>query len=381
MLHATACYCLPSTALLPRIACNGLPDLCDMKINQVTLPGTHNAGSGFDGPLRACSGVEVGDCLWRNQGMNFKEQLDFGIRYFDIDSCYLSEDCNTDAWGERGVFTCHGTAKWGYAYAGPISKILRQIDEWMDAHPYDVVGINFNSNFQVEYKEEIYMSLLQLLEDKWGPTAARQSSRNLTMSTFYQQNGDWPTLLQAIQSNQRIFVFISNAFSDEPSLLPWVHASPASTWTAVTPSHTNCSVIVDTANSSRCTHRPVLLEVSVYSFGICIADMSQRCHALLYEATLSCYNKRQQSNHTVNVILVDYPEQATSPYTVTETAMWLNKKNIRYFLGREPIIPPATILPPVESDSSSASEVTYTAAALTAAVVIAIVTSCTHNTN
>ena len=28
---------------------------------------------------------------------------------------------------------------WDYAYAGPISKILRQIDEWMDEHPYEVL--------------------------------------------------------------------------------------------------------------------------------------------------------------------------------------------------------------------------------------------------
>jgi len=71
---------------------------------------------------------------WRNQDLNFKEQLELGIRLFDIDSCYVTEDCNADAWEERGVFTCHGTSKWGYAYTGPISKILRQIDEWMGAH-------------------------------------------------------------------------------------------------------------------------------------------------------------------------------------------------------------------------------------------------------
>ena len=365
-----------SKALFPRIACNGLPDLCDLKINQITLPGTHNAGSGFDGPLRACSGVEVGDCLWRNQGLNFKEQLELGIRFFDIDSCYITEDCNADAWGERGVFTCHGTSKWGYAYSGPISKILRQIDEWMGAHPYEVIGINFNSNFQAEYREVIYTSLLQLLEDKWGPTVARQNSRDLTMSTFFQETGDWPTLLQAIQTNQRIFIFISHAFSNKPSLLPWVNAPPASTWTAVTTSHTSCSVVVDIANSSLCTNRPVLLEVGVYNFGICISDMSQRCHALLYKATGICYNKRQQSNLAVNMVLVDYPEQAPSPYTVMETARWLNEKNIRHFLGREPNMLPATIVPPQEStnDRSSASEVTYTLVILTATVMIATVT-------
>ena len=160
---------------------------------------------------------------------------------------------------------------WDYAYAGPISKILRQIDEWMGAHPYEVVGINFNSNFQAEYREVIYTSLLQLLEDKWGPTVARQNSKDLAMSTFFQETGDWPTLLQAIETNQRVFIFISHALSNKPSLLPWVHAPPASTWTAVTTSHTICSVVVDIANISLCTNRPVLLQIGVYNFGICIS--------------------------------------------------------------------------------------------------------------
>jgi len=76
------------------------------------------------------------------------------------------------------------------------------------------------------------------------------------------------------------------------------------------------------------------------------------------------------------MVLVDYPEQASSPYTVMETARWLNEKNIRHFLGREPIMLPPTIVPPQEStnDRSSASEVIYTLVILTATVMIATVT-------
>ena len=343
-------YAFRTKVPYPMIECNGLPDLCGLKFDQVTLPGTHNAGAGFDGPLRQCSGGEFSDCLFRNQGLNFKEQLELGIRFFDIDTCYLSEDCNTDIWGESGVFTCHGS----YAYAGPISKVLRQIGEWMNVHPHEVVGINFNHNFQAEKRELIYTGLLQFLDDAWGPTAARKTSWNLTMSTFYHENGEWPTLLQAIQTNQRVFVFMSQALSNNeaPSRPSWIHTPPASTWKMGMLGDSSCSVL----DSISCVNRSsALLEVSVYNFGVCISEMSQRCHSHLYNVTGSCYEERKQVNHTVNMVLVDYPEHASSPYTVTDTTRWLNEKNIRYFLGREPATLPtteATTLPRAENGVS-----------------------------
>jgi len=39
---------------------------------------------------------------------------------------------------------------------------------------------------------------------------------------------------------------------------------------------------------SLCTNRPILLQVGVYYFGICISDVRQGCNALLYKATGIC---------------------------------------------------------------------------------------------
>ena len=154
--------------------------------------------------------------------------------------------------------------------------MLGQIGEWMDAHPYEVVGINFNDNFQAENQELIHTGLLHLLDDAWGPTAARKNSWNITVSAFYHENGEWPTLLQAIQTNQRAFVFMSQALSkSEAPSRPWVHTPPASTWKMGMLSDSSCSVI----NSISCTNRSsALLEVSVHNFGVCISDTSRRCH-------------------------------------------------------------------------------------------------------
>ena len=39
--------------------CNGLKDLCHLKLDQVTFAGSHNADSGFDGVLHYWSGGAV----------------------------------------------------------------------------------------------------------------------------------------------------------------------------------------------------------------------------------------------------------------------------------------------------------------------------------
>ena len=60
--------------------CNGLAGLCKLKLDQVTLAGTHNSGAGFDGVLKYGSGVAALSCFYRNQGASITGQLDLGIR-------------------------------------------------------------------------------------------------------------------------------------------------------------------------------------------------------------------------------------------------------------------------------------------------------------
>ena len=82
---------------------------------------SHNAGSGFDGILRYWSGGAVSSCFYRNHRLSFDKQLDFGVRFFDVDTCW---DTKND---EPLNCHCPGTKVKNYAYAGSVEKGLKQI--------------------------------------------------------------------------------------------------------------------------------------------------------------------------------------------------------------------------------------------------------------
>ena len=66
-----------------------------MRFNEFTFPGAHNAGTGqMDYPnLR---------CFYKNQDLNVREMLDFGIRFFDLDVIYsLAGHCEGLETGEK----------------------------------------------------------------------------------------------------------------------------------------------------------------------------------------------------------------------------------------------------------------------------------------
>ena len=142
--------CKPNT--ISCNACNGLADLCDLQINQVTFPGTHNSGSGFDGLLYYSIGTAAGSCFYRNQGKSFTGQLSFGIRSFDIDTCYKDNE----------VVNCHCGAG-SCAYTGSMEKALQQIDDWMKTHTCEVIVIKFGRDAQENYRKEIAQGLKSLL--------------------------------------------------------------------------------------------------------------------------------------------------------------------------------------------------------------------------
>ena len=175
--------------------CNGLDDLCDLRIDQVTFPGTHNSGSGFDGLLYYYIGTAVGSCFYRNQGKSFTNQLSFGIRSFDIDTCYK----------DNKVVNCHCGAG-SCAYKSSMEKALQQIDAWMKTHTSEVIVIMFGRDAQEDYRKETAQGLKFLLLKLWDPS----SSNNPAMSTYYNTNNQWPTLREVIKSRQRIFIFMDN---------------------------------------------------------------------------------------------------------------------------------------------------------------------------
>ena len=175
------------------------------------MPGSHNSGSGFDGELYYWSGIACSSCFYRNQGKSFSEQLEFGIRYFDIDTCYRNNEamnCHCPGGGKSGK-DC--------GYAGSIKKGLLQIDRWMKAHTNEVIMINFGRDVQGGFQKKIAENIQETLLKLWGPTKS-----GLKMSDHYRQNWQqWPTLKDAISSNKRIFILMHSSL--KMHLDSWSH--------------------------------------------------------------------------------------------------------------------------------------------------------------
>ncbi len=98
-------------------------------------------------------------------------------------------------------------------------------------------------------------------------------------------------------------------------------------------------------------------QVNVFgSYGLCISEMQRICNQQLYNATDACYTQRNEYGRTVNWIMVDYADEAVSPYTAVETARQLNLVNIEYYLGSNST--PPTSQPPGGLCTNNRSEIT-----------------------
>ena len=183
------------------IKCNGLKDLYDLKFDQMTFAGSHNAGSGFDGLLRYWSGGTVSSCFYRNHGLSFDKQLDFGVRFFDVDICWDTEN--------KEALNCHcpGTEGKNCAHAGSIDNVLKQIKSWLTKNVNDVIIIHFNHNSQKNYREKIANNLKRLFLKFWGPESGSSTTK---MSDYFNNNNRRPKLGAAIKTKKRIFIFMDN---------------------------------------------------------------------------------------------------------------------------------------------------------------------------
>lgn len=63
------------------LACNGRSEFCNLKVGDFTFAGAHNSGTGQRKD-------PAFPCMYQNHDMNIREQLDFGLRFFDVDINY-----------------------------------------------------------------------------------------------------------------------------------------------------------------------------------------------------------------------------------------------------------------------------------------------------
>ncbi|PVD29178.1 hypothetical protein C0Q70_11775 [Pomacea canaliculata] len=249
------------------LTCNGDPRLCHLNFDQVTLAGSHNAGSGFDGGF----GPLV-DCWARNQNLSVLEQLRLGVRYLDVDT----------SWQPCGLLgTSHNILS-----GGPVCKMLKEVKQFLQENRQEVVAINFNHEMQDM--------------DRVMPALLRQRVAQFPEYA----TAKWIHSEDLLKSTWR---------SD----------------TAVTA--TDCQAVLRAVDvQCQQKAREPLLEVSVFGSSlICVSSIAKACHPLLHQVARACAHHRHAQNKAPNVLLVDYPEMAASDsQSVVSAAFHQNLRNL-----------------------------------------------------
>ncbi len=206
------------------VACNGAPELCDRRIDEVSFPATHNS----------MSNAQIPGWLFPHHMVDFTGQLQHGIRALLIDVHYGfpgADRIKTDLEGEgatreklvgavgeegfeaaqrirdrmvgvdegrRGLYFCHGFCELG-AYL--VAPALKNIRDWMVMNPGEV--------------------LLIVIEDYVTPEEIAESFRESGLLEFVYTGPitPWPTLRSMIESGGRVLVFTE---SGKPGVA-WIH--------------------------------------------------------------------------------------------------------------------------------------------------------------
>lgn len=292
------------------LQCNGDRRLCHLRLDQVTLPGLHNAGSGFDG------GFSIADCLVRNHAKTILQQLNLGIRYLDIDSSYVP--CGV--LGTNHNLFCGGS----------VCRLLKQVRKFLHKNPHEVVVLNFNHD--MTEPSLVIPALTRQLQKQLGPML------NDNFRVFGAQR--WPKLHTAVRANQRVFVIFSPVVHDtlSTSLIykqhTWIHTENwvGSTWVPFGAHDGNLTKIMElTAEACSAIHDSELVEVAValWRWNSCISALADRCRRrhFLHALLRVCEEYRYRKNRSPNVLLVDYPE--VNPFSTNSVFHAVYHQNVR----------------------------------------------------
>lgn len=152
--------------------CNGHLELCERPYDQVAYATTHNAhastADGFSPP---------------NHTEGLTQQLEDGIRGFMLDTYY------DDRFGGAPTL-CHGACVFGRR---PLVDGLRELNDFLDAHPGEVITIIFESYINAE------------------DTLGSFEESGLLARTYAHTRGEpWPTLGELVAADTRVVVFTDN---------------------------------------------------------------------------------------------------------------------------------------------------------------------------
>lgn len=157
-----------------RRVCNGSPDLCDRRYDQVSYATAHNAFSTWDRFT-----------LYFNQWDDMPAQLAYGVRGFMLDAWPYDADANGTI-DLTETFLCHADCTWARR---PLDEGLAELRAFLDEHPAEVLTIIFES----------YITP--------AATSAAFDRSGLTSYALAHAPGTpWPTLREMIESGKRLVV-------------------------------------------------------------------------------------------------------------------------------------------------------------------------------
>ena len=250
-----------------------------------------------------------------NQNLSYTAQLEFGIRWFDIDLCWVTDEEATPA-VSAGLWTCHNDA-----YAVKVDEILHQVQQWMDVFPNidEIVSFNFNGDYNRSKSEPIAKALSDLLESQFPPIQGdyrrKRGRGTLAMNTDFNTTRQWPQLREAAVANRHVFVFLHESLQlgDQP----WAH-DPIPNQSPREVVKDSCDGLIDFSREA-CNVCTDLWGIdAIGSHGNCIFETADICNAITYNITRDCLDLRMEYGRTVNVIEVDFPTRAPQGLSVVQ---------------------------------------------------------------
>jgi hypothetical protein len=213
-------------------SCNGHPELCNRRYDDVVSAESHNAMSASD----------LG-WLGANQDVPMPEQLASGVRVLHMDTRYwetpevtasLASTLPPDLAGvvlaaaaasnpvRPGLWLCHSLCRLG---ATKLETGLRQVADFMRDNPNEIVTLD--------------------LEDKTSAADTVAAFQRSGLARYVYTPGDpkqpWPTLGQMIDSGRRVVVFAENHGGTPRWYAPLYRYAMETPYTFTSPSEFSCS--------------------------------------------------------------------------------------------------------------------------------------------
>jgi len=154
--------------------CNGSAQLCDKAFDEVVFACTHNA---YNYP------TEEANFFLPNQDQSIEQQLNDGIRAFMLDLHYADENMEADS---QTVWLYHSVSIAGFVH---LKDELEVVQNFLKNNPNEIVTLILESYVDYRHFEQVILET------------------GLTSFLYHPENsGKWPSLLEMIDSNQRLVI-------------------------------------------------------------------------------------------------------------------------------------------------------------------------------